>query len=271
MEKGVESSSGATRVMLWTYPRTRSLSVEFAMATQPNIAVHHELYYTAYLFGGNVDDDENDSDMGFTFNEVKKRLEVVDEGKSVVFAKDMAYSLEGNFHNLPKGFRHSFLIRNPEKSIASLYNVFCETESRRPEDRAVQMSGVGELYELYMLVKTKQKSTPLIIDSDDLIRFPGQILRKYCDKVGIKYNDTMLSWKRGKQKVAHWPEPLKDAAFMYEDAVNSSGFDYNLSSLGTLDTSKLPQSVITCMESCKPLYLDMWENRIKPDTVETDI
>ncbi|XP_077988073.1 uncharacterized protein LOC144442568 [Glandiceps talaboti] len=264
-------AGGPTRVALWTYPRTRSVPVEFAMATQKHTAVYHELYYTSYLFGDEIGDDDEDEWPEYSYGAVKTTFETCNPDMSVVFSKDMAFSLQGNFNLIPRGFKHTFLIRNPEKSIASLYKAFCGTESRHPEERAVQMSGVQELYEFYVHVINKLKQPPIIIDSDDLVRFPGQILRKYCDKVGIKYSESMLSWNQGKEKVERWPEPLQDATFMYDDALNSCGFDYNLSSLGSCDLSTLPPILKTCIESCKPLYQEMRLKRIKPDTFETEI
>ncbi|XP_070539423.1 uncharacterized protein [Ptychodera flava] len=259
-----------TRVALWTYPRTRSLTMEFAMATQKDTAVYHENFYAAYLFG----DDDGDEEEGlpeFGYNEVQSNFERCDPDKSVVFAKEMAFTLQGNYNLLPNGFVHTFLIRNPEKSIASLYKVFSGTESRRPDERTVQMSGVDELYELYKHVEKVSGKQPIIIDSDDLVRFPSQILRKYCYAVGIKYSESMMTWNSGAEKVESWPEPLQDATFMYEDALKSTCFDFNLSSVGVVNQVKLPPIVKTSIESCRPLYREMWERRIRPDTKETEI
>ena len=50
---------------------------------------------------------------------------------STVFAKDMAYFLTNrmeNTHFLPKNYIHTFLLRNPEKSVHSLYKMSLNKE-----------------------------------------------------------------------------------------------------------------------------------------------
>ena len=57
--------------------------------------------------------------------------------------------------------------------------------------------GYRELYEMYEFVKEKLDSNHMIFDVDDLLESPKQILKTYCDGVGIDYENHMTSWKAG--------------------------------------------------------------------------
>ena len=45
-------------------------------------------------------------------------------GEQLVFCKDMAYGLQGKYELLPKGYRHTFLIRNPYRAFPSHKKIF---------------------------------------------------------------------------------------------------------------------------------------------------
>ena len=103
--------------------------------------------------------------------------------------------------------KHSFLIRDPKKAIPSLYRV-----SQNPEIRSSgwdyfdpDEAGFKELYEMYAFVKENLDPSPVVVDADDLIESPKEIMKAYCDGVGINYEEGMTSWKAGEV-----PEPWQD-------------------------------------------------------------
>ena len=178
----------------------------------------------------------------------------------LVFIKDMAYYTKGRlkmFQDFFPGAKHSFLIRDPEKSIPSLY---CTSEN--PEIRSSgwdyfepNEAGFKELHELYEFVKENLDPNPVIVNADDLLESPKQIMKAYCDGVGIRYEDHMTSWKAGEVPVA-WQDGWAQA--WREGAINSSGFIKPTMSK-TADASGEPEvtyptDVIKAIEESRPFY-----------------
>ena len=86
-------------------------------------------------------------------------------------------------------FTHSFLIRDPAKTITSMYNKwpdFSELEVGFPEQRA--------LFDLISAINGKH---PPVIDSDDLLERPKEMTKIFCDAVGISFIEEALTWKVG--------------------------------------------------------------------------
>ncbi|CAG8851702.1 34458_t:CDS:2, partial [Gigaspora margarita] len=70
---------------------------------------------------------------------------------------------------------HTFLIRNPEKSIKSLYKAANFIIAKNDE------------FDL-----NKQ---PIVINSDDIINDPKGILKKYCELIGEEFKEEMIQWE----------------------------------------------------------------------------
>lgn len=92
-------------------------------------------------------------------------------------------------------FTHSFLIRDPAKTLTSMYDKwpdFNELEVGFPEQRA-----------LFDLLTAIQGSPPPVIDSDDLLEKPEEIVKAYCDAVEIPYLPHAMTWEAGGDPSAH--------------------------------------------------------------------
>lgn len=178
----------------------------------------------------------------------------------LVFIKDMAYYTKGRLKMLQDffpGAKHSFLIRDPEKSIPSLYRI-----SENPEIRSSgwdyfepNEAGFKELYELYEFVKENLDPNPVIVNADDLLESPKQIMKAYCDGVDIRYEDHMTSWKAGEVPLA-WQDGWAQA--WRQGAINSSGFikpsmSKTAGASGELEVT-YPTDVIKAIEESRPFY-----------------
>jgi len=112
-------------------------------------------------------------------------------------------------------------------------------------------AGFKELYEMYAFVKENLDPSPVVVDADDLIESPKEIMKAYCDGVGIKYEEGMTSWKAGEV-----PEPWRDGWVQAwrKGAINSSGF--TKASMRTPGESEVeyPSDVIKVIEESKPFY-----------------
>ncbi|KAF0553055.1 branched-chain-amino-acid aminotransferase-like protein 1 [Gigaspora margarita] len=86
---------------------------------------------------------------------------------------------------------HTFLIRNPEKSIRSLYKAFKFFIGKSfDKNRA----GLIQSKQIFDFLKDLNKQ-PIVIDSDDVINDPEGILKKYCELIGEEFKEEMIQWE----------------------------------------------------------------------------
>lgn len=169
--------------------------------------------------------------------------------------------LEEWFHDA----KHSFLIRDRNKAILSQYRV--------SENPAIQSSGwdyfepdeagYQELHEMYEYVKKNIDPDPVVVDADDLLSSPKQMMKAYCEGVGIQYEDHITSWKAGEVPAAWtWDEMC---VAWYSTAVNSSGFvkevDRHENSSSELCVT-YPANVVKAIEDSRPFYEKLHSNRV---------
>ena len=124
---------GCPRVFLWSAPRCISTAFEHSVRTLEGIRTFHEPFSAAVYLGEERTSPryaDVDPIPGFRFAEVKQRLEAQSPRMRGVFVKDMAYAALDHLAYLPCGFRHTFLIRDPRRSLPSLHRV--EASGRVP-------------------------------------------------------------------------------------------------------------------------------------------
>ncbi|XP_038073612.1 uncharacterized protein LOC119741789 [Patiria miniata] len=177
------SDAKQSRVMLWTCPRSCSTAVQRSISHVEGGVFYYEPYTMAFHFGPDrkfqceANRDERgelpssyltyDSSVN-TFDWVKQTLEAKHQGASLVFAKDLAFCLGGTT-NLPSGYRHSFLIRNPKKVIPSwresqndLKTEFTMEVAEEFKDVVMANSaGFKELFELFKYIQENVDPNPL--------------------------------------------------------------------------------------------------------------
>ena len=117
-------------------------------------------------------------------------------GKGPVFLKDFPHYISHRWTaEFLAHFTHAFLIRDPAKTISSMYAKwpdFHEGEVGFPEQRA-----------LFDLLSALHGARPPVIDSDDLLENPRQMIAAFCDAVSIPFIEEALSWEAGGDPSAH--------------------------------------------------------------------
>lgn len=204
---------------MWTYPRTVSTAFERAFKCRPNTKTFHEPFGNAYYFGPErVVDQAGDGDRLATFKSVTDQLLVPLVCKeNIVFAKDMAYYIHARINQLPlQQFCNTFLIRHPAKSIHSYLKTAKNIENYQIR---TEEFGVKQLYDLFKYVTETLQQKAVVIDADDLVENPYNILKKYCDACEIEFFPLMLTWN----------PKSSDADFKiwdgwHNDALQSNGF-----------------------------------------------
>ena len=128
------------------------------------------------------------------------------KSKEFVFIKDMAYCVEGKFDIFLedgfKHFKHTFMIRDPKKAVTSLFKLSTNPELAGWDYFDPAETGFRQLFELYQFIDSHVYKNPVVVDAEDLLRFPNEIMKNYCEAVGLPFAEIMTSWQPG--PVAEW-------------------------------------------------------------------
>ncbi|XP_071952487.1 uncharacterized protein [Antedon mediterranea] len=288
-------SDNQVRVMLWMVPRSLAMPVVRSMSKLDNVEIINEPFACAASLGPERSSTWNDeainildksmasvADAGqdhkkYTFSWVKESLlEAPHEGKDVVFVKDTSVSLVGKLDCAPKGYRHTFIIRHPNKVYKSwkalLVKLLTEDVAKMGMDAMLKLSGAEgygfeEHYKLYEHVKSMGlDSEPVIIDADDLQTNPEATLRKYCEAIGVKFSDSMMSWEADQCAADDWSMSQLQLAGhkmvgTYKEAFDSVGFKKS-DNMDPPPRSELSDDLLTCIDHAMPFYEKMLAKKL---------
>ncbi|XP_072014835.1 uncharacterized protein [Amphiura filiformis] len=255
-----EAPAGPLKVFLWASPRTVSTSFLKCMTYVPDTVAWHEPYLQIGKFSYQVEDpifsktyrefaekhggasevakiesgyDASDKD----FDWLNEQLEGDFPGKKMVFVKDFASSIlsESRHDKIPMGFRHTFLIRNPRKGVKSMIKLFTKAQIpeflKNPNLTPDKIRPVRHLNELWKYVKAEGlEPRPVIVDIDELMENPKEMLEAYCKEIGIPFTEDLLTWPAGDDVMTEiWMVPKQTILTfrtenMHEGTFTSTGF-----------------------------------------------
>lgn len=220
----------------------------------------------------------------YRYSKLKKTLEGITAKH--VFVKDMAYGMFGKdaIQYIPSGFRHSFLIRNPDLVFPGLhkmyYNHFKAINRLLPEEKdeaSFDVRNHNELgshadyfktmRDLWSYIRKEVDPKAVILDSTDLLADPCRVLPRWCEAVGLPFDESMLSWNPDVKEMASWN--------WGSDWAGQASFDiFHASVLRStcFTPPKAPQTrnqltddVIELAEAAMPFYEEMYRHRIRVD------
>jgi hypothetical protein len=142
------------------------------------------------------------------------------------------------------GFTHAFLIREPERMIASYL--------RKREAAAFEDFGLERQAEFFDREAQRLGRAPPVVDASDVLDDPAAVLAKLCEALGIRWDAGMLRWERGRRSTdgpwaSHW----------YGAVEASTGFGEP-----DKDALDLPPAAHQLAERCRPFYEQLAEHRI---------
>ena len=194
----------------------------------------------------------------------------------VIFVKELAFGFDGHDYSmLPKGFRHTFLIRHPYKVFASwkrMINrgVIDPTKQMLLTDQPEYLLPKGyhfkELHHLYRHVKEHIDANPVILDVDDLLNDPPAYLKAYCEAVDIPYSDDLLHWEAGRKCMdSQWMVAKEEILADLHGGHNRETFSSTcfIKSKPCPDRADLDQDVLQCSDSSLQYYNEMYEHKLK--------
>lgn len=206
----------------------------------------------------------------YTHAWVKEKLEGDFDGQNLVFVKDLAYAVTDRFQFLPKGYRHSFLIRDPLKVFMSYYRVF-KKSSVGDTDASLRGwlpqkgFGYGELAELAEYVEKDLGEQLVIVDADDILGCPEVMIEKYCHALNLPFSASILTWEPGMPSNWIVPESVQEAEEKYHWMTNSlSSQSFSKSIQKPVSQDEIPQVVKEMVEVSRPFYDKLYARRILP-------
>jgi hypothetical protein len=168
-------------------------------------------------------------------------------GAPVWYQKHMVHHMVGpiSYDDLP-GLRHAFLIRDPERVIASYA---AKRVAVRPDHL-----GVERQVEFFEKETDRLGRPPPVIDSADILRDPAVMLELLCHSLEIPWDPAMLKWDAGiRQTDGVW------ASHWYGAVASSTGFGPPDAKLVELD-----DDARRIADQCRPFYERLAVHRLTP-------
>lgn len=265
------NSTSKPKVILWAVPRSISTAFFRAMMNKSDVRVILEPYSRAYYYGPERVSKRYTSEPihpEYTFEKIKAMCEEDSGDGKTVFVKDMAYYLVNRLNStvlLPDNYIHTFIIRHPRKTIYSLYKMSLNKDLTGWDHFDSSEIGFVELIQMFELVTKHLKQDAIIVDADDLLNHPEDMLCQYCNKVGLNFEPKMLNWEE-------MPEDLtvfQDWMPWFEGVLTSKTFQPSKTKPPSPAVMpELPGYVEKAIKDNTPYYERLYQLRIKPNTLK---
>jgi hypothetical protein len=220
-------------------PRNLSTAIMYSFAQRKDMTVLDEPFYGYYLNNASLEN-KHPSQMEILQTMELREEKVVEHINSLskkknVFVKGMAHHYLTETPEFILNWENVILIRHPKKLIASFSKVI--------HTPTLNDIGIKKASELFLFLK-KNGKTPIVIDSDELLKNPEIYLKKLCGLLNIPFSEKMLQWKKGGIKedgiwAKHW----------YGNVHNSERFAVQKSS-----SQPLPKHLEPLLNEALPYY-----------------
>ena len=240
-----------TRIAMWSGPRNLSTAMMRSFESRPDTAVSDEPFYGCFLKDTGVDHPMRDdivAAMDCDWRSVMSALGgPAPDDAPIWYQKHMWHHMTGAIgYDDFAGFTHAFLIREPERMIASYL--------RKREAAAFEDFGLERQSEFFEREADRLGSPPPVVDAHDVLADPQGTLSRLCAALGIPWTTTMLCWEAGPRDsdgpwAPHW----------YAAVEASSGFGPP-----ETDAVELPDDAQRVADRCQPYYERLAEYRIRP-------
>jgi len=238
---------------LWAVPRSTSTAFEWMMRQRGDLVCLHEPYGEAWYQGESplwprVKEDSLRT-PGLTLDTVTDTLLKKARTESV-FIKDFPHYIDHMWTDeLLENFNHSFLIRHPAKTITSMFNKWPDFHPKEV--------GFEEQRALFDKLLKIHGTTAPVIDSDDLLANPHNIVEQWSNAVGIPYIESALSWEPGaRDEVSWW-----DGGSFHANLRDSDGLKPQVRKY--VEIGDVPKRVKDIYDQCMIHYEYMHAHRIR--------
>lgn len=204
-------------VACWSGPRNISTALMRSWSSRKDTFVIDEPFYAYYLNKTKLKHPMYKEILKKYSSEyeeiVNNLLGSIPEQKKIFYQKHMSHHLL-NLNNIEwiKKCQNCILIRHPKEVINSY--------SKKNVLKSINELGYPQQFRIIELLK-KSGAEFSVIDSSELLQNPEKILKKWCEKIDVEFDKSMLSWEKGNHINdgiwwKHW----------YDNVINTSGFTH---------------------------------------------
>lgn len=240
------------RIAMWSGPRNLSTAMMRSFSSRSDTFVSDEPFYGCFLKSSGAPHpmrEETIEVMDCDWESVVSTLRgTPPDGSPIWYQKHMWHHMTGSIgYEDFEGFTHAFLIREPERMIASYL--------RKRESAAFEDFGLERQTEFFDREAERLGHAPPVIDANDVLEDPESVLSSLCRALAIPWEKSMLAWAPGRHKndgpwAPHW----------YQAVERSTGF-------GPPETERvdLTGEDERLAERCRPYYERLAAHRIRGD------
>ena len=186
------------RIAMWSGPRNLSTAMMRSFSGRGDTLVSDEPFYGAFLKtsgAGHPMRDEVIAAMDCNWTSVMGSLAgPTPDGSPVWYQKHMWHHMVGPIgYDDFAGFTHAFLIREPERMIASYL--------RQREAAVFADFGLDRQADFFAREGDRLGYPPPVIDANDVLANPTGVLSKLCAALGIAWDPAMLGWAPGRRRM----------------------------------------------------------------------
>ena len=202
-------------VACWSGPRNISTALMRAWSSRKDTFVTDEPFYAHFLEFSQKKHPMREKIIKHylsDYNEVIEYLTCdIPEQKTIWYQKHMAHHIN-DFSKIDwiKNCKNCILIRHPKEVINSY--------AAKNNLKGVEELGYPQQFEIIKFLKKTNQSYK-IIDSEDLLKNPKNVLLDWCESINIDFDKSMLHWEKGNHKYdgiwwRHW----------YDNVINTTRF-----------------------------------------------
>jgi len=237
------------RINLWSGPRNISTALMYSFAQRSDTSVFDEPLYAYYLAHSKAKEYHPGSDeiISTMENDGNKIIEMMkgNHPTKVVFFKHMTHHLLDLDRSFMKGMVNVFLTRNPKEMLPSYLE-----QVDKPT-----LGDVGYAAHIDLLKILKDSGEKIIVlDGKNILLNPQKVLKELCFKIGIPFEEVMLSWEAGAR-----PEDGCWAKYWYKNVHKSTGFG-----VYKPKTAPFPNQLENLLAECQPYYNELSALAIQP-------
>jgi hypothetical protein len=237
------------RIAMWSGPRNLSTAMMRSFGSRADTFVSDEPFYGAFLKTSGAAHPmaaEVIAAMDCDWASVMATLRgSPPNGAPIWYQKHMWHHMVGPIgYDDFAGFTHAFLIREPERMIASYLH--------KREAAAIEDFGLERQAEFFAREADRLGHAPPVVDANDVLRDPEGTLSALCDALAVPWDAAMLRWAPGRRAsdgpwAPHW----------YGAVESSTGF-------GPPETGpvELPAAARRVADQCRPHYERLAEHRL---------
>ena len=203
-------------IAMWSGPRNLSTALMRSFANRSDVKnVLDEPFYASYLIKTKKNHPMRDEVIKSQLNnidDVKNLCQLKLDG--ITYQKHMTQHILDENLSWIKSLCNCFLIRNPKEVVISFKKAWNEGDFLD--------IGFKQQYDIFNYVLKNINDSPPVIDASKLRKNPKKVLKKFCKKINIDWDNAMLRWDPGiKIYDGVW------AKHWYKSVHNSTSFKSN--------------------------------------------